>query len=134
MSRTDDDIDHGHEQSGGRPHGHESHDTPDLVALGELADALVSDLPHHPSGRCAKTIISGTVLRAVVIALRDGVVMAEHDSPPGATLQLLKGRVSVRTGDREWPVAPGQLVPIPPLRHSVEAHADSAMLLTVALR
>ncbi|HEX6516782.1 MAG TPA: cupin domain-containing protein [Nocardioidaceae bacterium] len=134
MNRSADDIDHGHDQTGGRPHGHESHDTPDLVVLNELGEALVADLPHHASGRCAKTILSGTVMRAVVIALREGVEMAEHDSPAAATLQLLRGKVTVRAGTKEWTVQPGQLVPIPPLRHSVLAEADSAMLLTVALR
>ena len=133
--RSDDDmVEHGHDQHGGRPHGHESHETPDLVELTELAEALLSDLPNHSAGRTAKTIMSGTVMRAVVVALKQGVEMSEHDSPPAATMQLLKGEVSLRAGDREWRVAPGQLVPIPPQRHSVHAHEDSAFLLTVALR
>lgn len=129
-----DDIDHGHDQHGGRPHGHESHDTPDMVVLSELAEALLSDLPNHPAGRAAKTILSGTVMRAVVVALKDGVEMNEHDSPPAATLYLIQGRVTLRAGERTWSVEPGQLIPIPPQRHSVEAQADSAFLLTVALR
>lgn len=115
-------------------HGHESHQPAEMVVLSELADALIADLRHHPAGRTAKTILSGTVMRAVVIALKDGSQMAEHDSPPAATLYVIKGRVTLRAGEREWPVYPGQLIPIPPQRHSVEAHADSAMLLTVALR
>jgi quercetin dioxygenase-like cupin family protein len=102
--------------------------------LSELAESLIADLHNHPAGRTAKTILSGTVMRAVVIALRQGAQMSEHDSPPAATLYVIKGKVTLRAGDREWPVYPGQLVPIPPQRHSVEAHADSAVLLTVALR
>jgi quercetin dioxygenase-like cupin family protein len=129
-----DQIEHGHDQHEGHPHGHESHETPEMVVLAELADALIADLPNHPAGRCAKTILSGTVMRAAVIALKEGARMSEHDSPPAATLYLVRGRVTLRAGDREWPVEPGQLVPIPPRRHSVEAHADSAILLTVALR
>lgn len=132
--KDDDTVEHGHEQHAGRPHGHESHENPDLVVLSELADALVADLPNHPAGRTAKTILSGTVMRAVVVALKEGAEMSEHDSPPAATLYVIKGRVTVRSGDREWPVQPGQLMPIPPQRHAVQAHADSAFLLTVALR
>lgn len=128
-----DDIVHGHLQHD-RPHGHESHESAEMVVLSELADALIADLHNHPSGRSAKTILSGTVMRAAVIALKEGVEMSEHDSPPAATLYVIRGKVTVRTSDREWSVYPGQLVPIPPRRHSVEAHADSAMLLTVALR
>jgi quercetin dioxygenase-like cupin family protein len=130
----DDMVDHGHDQTGGRPHGHESHETPEMVMVPELADALIEDLPNHPAGRTAKTILSGTVMRAVVVALKEGAEMSEHDSPPAATLYLVRGSVSLRSGDREWPVEPGQLIPIPPQRHAVQAHADSAFLLTVALR
>ena len=129
-----DDIEHGHDQHGGRPHGHESHEALEQVMLPELAEALLADLPNHPAGRAAKTVLSGTVMRAVVVALKEGVEMSEHDSPPAATLYLIKGRVTLQSGEREWPVAPGQLLPIPPQRHAVQAHADSAFLLTVALR
>ena len=127
-------VEHGHDQHDGRPHGHESHENPDFVELTELAEALVSDLPNHAAGRTAKTIISGTVIRAVVVALREGAEMNEHDSPPGATLQVLSGEVTLRAGEREWRVGQGRLVPVPALRHSVRAHTDSAFLLTVALR
>ena len=106
----------------------------DTVVLSELADRLIADLPNHPAGRSAKTILSGTVMRAVVIALRNGAEMSEHDSPPAATLYVIRGQVTLRAGERSWPVQPGELVPIPPQRHAVEAHADSAVLLTVALR
>ena len=127
-------VDHGHDQHGGRPHGHESHETSDLVELSALGEALLADLANHPAGRTAKTILSGTAMRAVVVALKEGVEMNEHDSPSAATLHVLSGDVVLRAGDREWPVSTGQLVPVPPLRHSVLARADSAFLLTVALR
>jgi quercetin dioxygenase-like cupin family protein len=128
-----DDIVHGHQQHD-RPHGHESHEHSEMVVLSELADALIADLRNHPAGRTAKTILSGTVMRAVVIALKDGAEMSEHDSPPAATLYVIKGKVTLRASDRDWAVYPGQLIPIPPQRHSVQAHGDSAILLTVALR
>jgi quercetin dioxygenase-like cupin family protein len=108
--------------------------TDKAIVLSELADRLVAELPNHPSGRTAHTVLSGSVMRAVVVALREGTQTTEHDSPNGATLQVIRGRVSVRAGEREWPVSAGQLMALPPLRHSLEAHADSAFLLTVALR
>jgi quercetin dioxygenase-like cupin family protein len=110
------------------------HHTHETTVLSELADQLIADLPNHGSGRTARTVLSGSVMRAVVVALRDGVEMAEHDSPNGATLQVLRGKVTLRAGERDWPLEPGQLIAVPPQRHSVEAHADSALLLTVALR
>jgi quercetin dioxygenase-like cupin family protein len=128
-----DDVVHGHLQHD-RPHGHESHESAGIVVLSELADALIADLHNHAAGRSAKTILSGTVMRAVVIALKEGVEMAEHDSPPAATLYVIRGKVTVRTSGREMQLFPGELVPVPHQRHAVEAGADSAMLLTVALR
>lgn len=106
----------------------------EMVVLSELAEHMIADLHNHPAGRTARTIVSGSVMRAVVIALADGSEMSEHDSPPAATLYVIKGKVTLRAGEREWPLYAGQLVPIPPNRHSVEAHADSAILLTVSLR
>ncbi len=134
MSEHSDPVEHGHDQHEGRPHGHESHDSPGVVPLGELADALLEDLPNHPAGRAAKTILSGTVMRATLIALRGGEEMADHDSPPAATLQVLRGEVTLRSGMRSWRLTEGQLAPVPPERHGVTAHADSVVLLSVALR
>jgi quercetin dioxygenase-like cupin family protein len=111
-----------------------SHTSSEMVVLSELAASLIADLPNHHSGRTAKTVMSGAVMRAVVVALAQGTQMNEHDAPSGATLQVLSGRVTVKAGDREWPVEPGQLIVVPHQRHSVQAHADSAFLLTVALR
>jgi quercetin dioxygenase-like cupin family protein len=111
-----------------------SHTSSEMVVLSELAESLIADLPNHHSGRTAKTVMSGAVMRAVVVALAQGTQMNEHDSPSGATLQVISGQVTLKAGEREWAVSPGQLVVVPHQRHSVVAHADSAFLLTVALR
>lgn len=108
--------------------------TSETVALAGIAEQLIADLPNHPAGRAARTVLSGQAMRAVVIAMKEGVELAEHDSPPAATLYCITGSVAVRSAHREWTVQPGELVPIPPQRHSVHAHTDSAVLLTVALR
>ena len=107
--------------------------TPEPVVLADVAEQLVADLPGHASGRTARTVLSGHVLRAAVIALADGTELGEHDSPRGASLLCITGSVTVRSGQQEWRVEPGQLVAVPPTRHSVEAHGDSTILLTVAL-
>jgi quercetin dioxygenase-like cupin family protein len=107
--------------------------SPETVALSEVADQLIADLPNHAAGRAARTVLSGPVMRAVVLALADGTELAEHDAPKAATLYCIAGELTLRSGDRTWRVHPGQLVPIPPARHAVEAHTDSAFLLTVAL-
>ena len=108
--------------------------TDTVVTLAELAESLIADLPNHNSGKTAKTILSGSVMRAVVIALAEGAELSEHDSPPAATLHALTGELTLATHTESWTVHAGQLVPIPRHRHSVRAHVDSAFLLTVGLR
>ncbi|MGI8899579.1 MAG: LuxR family transcriptional regulator [Nocardioides sp.] len=107
---------------------------PGMVVLAELADHLIADLAHHEAGRTARTVPTGDSLRATVIALKAGAELGEHDAPPAATLYCITGKVTLRSGERSLTVYPGQLVPIPPARHAVEAHVDSAILLTVALK
>ena len=105
----------------------------EMVVLADLADDLIANLPGHGAGRSARTVVTGTSMRATLIALAQGHELAEHDAPPTATLQVVRGRIRLQAGEREWPVDAGQLIPIPPQRHSVKADTDAAFLLTVAL-
>ena len=72
-------------------------------------------------------------MRATVIALSDGAELAEHRGPSAATLQVLSGHVQLAAGADRWPVAAGQVIAIPPRRHSLHADTDAVVLLTVAL-
>jgi len=104
------------------------------VVLAELAETLIADLPKHRSGKTAKTIMSGSVMRAVVIALAEGADMSEHEAPTAATLHVITGEVTLSTRTESWTIRPGELIAVPRQRHAVHAHVDSAFLLTVALR
>ncbi|MEU1788171.1 cupin domain-containing protein [Streptomyces sparsogenes] len=86
------------------------------------------------AGRSAETVYSGHehALRQTLIALRSGTALAEHENPGEATLLVLRGRVRLRSGDDVWEGMAGDLLPVPPSRHSLEALEDSAALLTVA--
>lgn len=104
----------------------------ELVDLQELRDTLLAQARTASSGRAARTVRGGDgLLRQTAIALLAGAELAEHDSPPEAVLQLLAGRVRLNGRERHWMVGAGQLVPIPPERHSVSALEDSVLLLTV---
>jgi quercetin dioxygenase-like cupin family protein len=88
------------------------------------------------SGRSAHTVYGGHehVLRQTLVALRAGSRLDEHQNPGEATLQVLRGRVTLIAGDHTWSGSPGDLIAIPDARHSLEAVDDSAVLLTVAVR
>jgi quercetin dioxygenase-like cupin family protein len=105
----------------------------DVIDLARVALELVDELPGHRAGRVARTVQHGEAMRAVVIALRDSVELAEHEAPQAGTLQVLHGRVSLVAGDNSWTLSVGEMAPIPHRRHSVYAHEDSAVLLTVCL-
>ncbi|GAB2882262.1 cupin domain-containing protein [Nocardioides pacificus] len=108
-------------------------DIHDPLMLSDLAQELIAMLPGHAAGRTARTVMSGSTMRAVVIALAADHEMAEHEAPPAAVLQVLTGQVRLVAGDDSWTLAAGQLIPIPQQRHSVHADEDSAIMLTVAL-
>jgi quercetin dioxygenase-like cupin family protein len=81
------------------------------------------------SGRSSRTVYGGHehVLRQTLIALAAGHTLDEHENPGEATVQVLHGRVKLATERAAWEGSPG-----PDARHTLEALADAAVLLTVA--
>ncbi len=107
----------------------------DSVSLETVAEELLADARAARAGRASRTIHGGHehALRQTVVALAAGQGLGEHDSPGEATLQVLRGRVELHAGDETWPGSAGDLVTIPPRRHSLSALTDSAVLLSVAV-
>lgn len=108
----------------------------DTVSLTTLVDEQLAAARTAGSGRSAHTVHGGHehALRQTLIALTAGSGLAEHNSPGEATLQVLRGRVRLTAAGDSAEGAAGDLLVIPPERHSLEAINDSAVLLTVALR
>ncbi len=106
-------------------------------------ESLTALAQHHAeiaatasSGRSAHTVYGGRehALRQTLIALTAGSQMDEHESPGEATLQVLRGRVTLVAREEQWSGTAGDLIPIPDTRHSLQAAEDSVVLLTVAVR
>ncbi|WP_353950217.1 LuxR family transcriptional regulator [Knoellia sp. S7-12] len=104
-----------------------------VVMLADLASRLLESARDHHSQRAAETINSGPSMRATVIALAAGAELAEHESPPAATLQVIVGRTELRSARQTWLVHEGEIVAIPAERHALSAITDAVVLLTVAL-
>lgn len=100
-----------------------------MITLHEAAEAALSDARSAENGRRAELLIHDGPLRQTVIALRAGTVLAEHNSPPAASLHLLRGRVKV-TGEEPTIISEGTLAVLTHYRHAVEAIEDSVFLLT----
>ena len=104
-----------------------------VVLLADLAGRLLDTARAHASQRAAETISSGPSMRATVIALAAGAELAEHESPPAATLQVISGQARLHTAALAWLLHDGEIVTIPPERHALSAITDTVVLLTVAL-
>ena len=81
------------------------------------------------NGRHAELLVSDGPLRQSVIALRRGVRLPEHNSPPVASIQVVRGSVRV-TGQEEAELRAGDLDALTHFRHAVEALEDTVFLLT----
>lgn len=105
-------------------------------SLTALARTQLEAARASSTGRSARTVYGGHEhqLRQTVIALLEGQVLDEHESPGEATIHVLDGRVRLFADDVSWVGAPGDLLVIPASRHGVEAVKDSAILLTVVKR
>ena len=99
--------------------------------LETLSAELLEKARGARSGRAAKGVFAGTYLRQALLTLQAGAELAEHDSPPEATLHVVTGRVRVVTADESWELGAGELIAIPGQKHSVEALTDAAFLLTI---
>lgn len=100
---------------------------PDLVDLTRAHLAAAHASEH---GRSAELVLHDGVLRQSVIALTAGSELAEHNSPPAASLQVLVGAVRVTGAEPVPVVSAGQLVVLTHERHAVRAEEDSVFLLT----
>lgn len=102
-----------------------------MANLNELVESHLEAARTEERGRSAELVAQDGPLRQSVIALRDGVRLAEHNSPPAASLQVLKGKVRVDLDDKsQGEFSEGELWILTHERHSVLALADSVFLLT----
>lgn len=103
-------------------------------SLTALARQQLKLAQNASSGRSASTVYGGHEhsLRQTVVALAAGQRLEEHESPGEATVHVLYGRVRLAAGDTAWEGSAGDLLIVPPSRHSLEALEVAAVLFTVA--
>jgi quercetin dioxygenase-like cupin family protein len=109
-------------------------DLMEKFSLTALAREQLKLAQQAASGRSAATVYGGHehVLRQTVIALVAGRDLSEHENPGEATVYVLRGRVRLQGNGDKWDGTAGDLLVVPPARHSLEALEDSVVVLTVA--
>lgn len=100
-----------------------------MADLSHAITAAIDRARKSDHGRHAELLVSDGPLRQTVIALKQGVRLSEHNSPPAASIQMIRGRVKV-TGEETVTLETGTLEALTHHRHSVEALDDSVFLLT----
>jgi quercetin dioxygenase-like cupin family protein len=108
----------------------------EVTDLPTAAEAVLAEARAAKAGRAGRTLTpgAGVPLKQALLALTEGTVLADHESPGEATLQVLTGHVHLTAGERIIELTTGGWTPIPPLRHGVEALTDAVLLITVAVR
>ena len=106
------------------------------LSLEARARELLAQAASAPGGRTAQTVMGGheRILRQTVIALTKDSELAEHANPGEGTVYVLRGRVRLVAGAEAWEGRDGDLLVVPDAPHSLVALADSAVLLSVAMR
>lgn len=105
------------------------------LSLDALAREQLEAARRASNGRSARTVVGGHEhrLRQTLMALVSGAALGDHRSPGEATVQVLHGRVRLRSGDASWEGHRGDLLIVPPAVHDLEALDDAVVLLTVVV-
>lgn len=95
-------------------------------------DELKRTEQWRTKGHCAKTLVKYDDLRVVLVALKRGERLGEHEAPR-TTLQVLSGQVRVSLPDQVIDVPTGGLLGLEEyVPHQVDALLDSAVLITLS--
>lgn len=73
---------------------------------------------------------TGKAMHQVLIALKQGASLREHDNPGEVTLYVIQGHIQLSSGGELSTASVGDLIIIPQAPHSIEALEDSAFLMT----
>lgn len=113
----------------------EIHDPMLRIDLDKEMELLCLEDRWAESGHNAKALLKHDELRIVLVALRAGVKIGEHDTDASVALTMMKGSVRVLVPGGEIVLAKGQILAMRrEISHQIEALEDSTLLLTIGRR
>lgn len=120
-----------------RKKGREMHKPESIEAgtsfdLDAVARELRLEEQYARSGHMSRTLVRAPDQRVVLMAMKAGARIAEHQANGTASIQLLSGRVSLGLPSRTVEMKSGELLVLAAgLRHDVDAGEESTLLLTL---
>jgi quercetin dioxygenase-like cupin family protein len=85
------------------------------------------------TGQNAKTLVKYSDFRVVLIVMRTGAHIREHETDARVSIQCLSGRLRLSLPDRTVVLSPGRLLVLDrSVLHEVEALDESALLLSIS--
>ena len=97
-----------------------------------IADELRREEAYEREGQSARTLVRTSDLRVVLVVLKAGKHMPEHQANVTASVHTLSGSIRLELPDRSVELPSGQLLVLGQgLRHDVRAETDSVFLLTL---
>ncbi|MFH0412273.1 cupin [Corynebacterium sp. L4756] len=103
------------------------------VNLDSLIDELMEKAASVSSGRATHPFraVPGGSLTQVLLILKEGKELSEHENPGQALLHVLRGRVKLTAAEDSLELGANDHAVVPQQRHGLTALEDSAVLLTV---
>jgi quercetin dioxygenase-like cupin family protein len=102
--------------------------------LGEMVRDLRTEAHPAEHGHRQMTLFHRAPVTQVLFAFEPGGALADHAAHGLVTIHVLEGRLTVRADGRDHALSAGCILILhPDVRHDVQAHEASAMLLTVHL-
>jgi quercetin dioxygenase-like cupin family protein len=100
--------------------------------LGAIEREMRQEGAYERNGHTARTLLRAPDLRVLLIVIKGGSRIAEHQAIASASIHALSGQLRLRLPDRTVELRAGQLVVLGGgLRHDVEAAIDSTFVLTL---
>lgn len=103
-------------------------------ALKTDAADLIERAQASKAGRTATTLVKDGSLRITLVALREGVSLREHQVSGAVSIQVLRGRITLKAEGSQLDLRPGQLAALDAdVRHAATALTDCAILITMSM-
>ena len=100
--------------------------------LMSMTEKLMSEATSATSGRSSLTLAHGDEMTLVLVALKAGTTLEEHQAPAAATVITLSGNIIFTTSAEKITLEQGEAVTFTAdLLHAVYASEDSAFLIVI---